>query len=109
MANENNSRTSTLGLFSTPKPQASTHKTVSPMEIAGYCHEGFNDAEKIKGPLEKIIAMRPNPSNIEALKRADMMSGAFLTAANNLKALENQDQLGHGQEESSSSDLRFNP
>lgn len=108
MANENNSRASTLGLFS-PKPQASTHKMVSPTEIAGYCHEGFSDAEKIKGPLGKIIAMRPNSSNIEALKRADMVSGAFLTAANNLKALEKQDQLGHKEEEASSSDLRFNP
>ncbi|KTD47078.1 hypothetical protein Lrub_2000 [Legionella rubrilucens] len=109
MANENNSRASTLGLFSTPKPQASTHKTINPAEVAGYCHEGLNDAEKMKGPIEKIIAMRPNTSNVEALRRVDMMSSAFLTAANNLKALEKQDQLGHREEETSSSSLRYNP
>ncbi|MDX1837504.1 hypothetical protein DIZ81_06175 [Legionella taurinensis] len=108
MANENNSRASTLGLFSTPKPQASTHKMLSPAEIAGYCHEGLNDAEKMKGPIEKIIAMRPNTSNVEALRRVDMMSGAFLTAANNLKTLESQEHLVHKEEETHSSGLGYN-
>lgn len=83
MAYDNNSHLSNYGMFSSNKNMDGS--PINPALIAEICRLAEKETVALKGPLEKIIAMRSNNSNNDALQRVNQVITAFTTAADRLE------------------------